>query len=110
MSYRVLRAADWGSLESQVNEHIAQGYELTPHGIQHFVLHGVEYIVREMVLVPVVAPSTTPPPPISLSSDTKQFLQSLVLAVNVSNPGVKEIRVVNTLQNPVYTDEKQGNP
>lgn len=99
--YKLIWAHSFQDMELKVNNMVAQGYALHG-GVRHMLFNRTEYLVREMVLLPVVAPSTTP------------------LAVNVitlPNPivvhavGTSDIKIVNTKGQPIYTDElEKGEP
>lgn len=128
--YRLASGATLDELQDQVNGLIAQGYLLINGDARYTIQERNGIWTRELRL-PVPSAPAVLPPPLTLSSDTKAFLQGLVLSIEITGssppivisgtvpitgtitaltPGTKDVKIVNTLQAPVITDEKQGNP
>lgn len=127
--YQLASGSTIVELQERVNELIAMGYLLVSGEARYTIQERNGVWTRELRLPVPTAPAVLPPP-LTLSSDTKTFLQGLVLSVEITgsnsvqligtvpisgvitinNPGVKDIRITNTTANPVITDEKSGNP
>jgi hypothetical protein len=118
MNYKLAIGTNPLELEVQVNALLALGYTLTDHGPEFAVSERRGYWIRELLISPIVAPISVPSL-VTLSDDTKSFLQGLILDVAItamplvttvqSAPDIR-VRITNTTTTPVITDEKAGNP
>ena len=116
--YQLASGSTIDELQERVNELIAVGYMLV-NGEARYTIQERNGIWTRELRLPVPSAPVVLPPPLTLSADTKAFLQGLVLSieitgsvptVTISNPGIKDVRITNTTVNPVITDERPGNP
>ncbi len=111
LQYQIAQGRTLDELAISVNALIAQGYELSGGEARYTLSERNGVWTREMRL-PVPGTPVALPPPLTLSADTKTFLQSLILSIAVvASPSVvQDVRIVNTKNDPVITNEKSGNP